>query len=400
MATTTHREGPPSPGAGLLRLTRSSRKALRLAGLAGLLVILVLTFDKTVFLFRLTGAALRSGTGGRGYFTAMAKCAYRRPGLLPLLEDEAGAPDFLAAWLAEHVRRGDSDFERIGYGPFLERVSARFPENVLLESLGIYGDGEDGRDWQAFDPLFFRLVSDPGFNSLSYPALTRAFRDGRLPPESLPPLLSYLAWMKNPALAKELREWGTGDPAMNNALSGLPAGVLPPRPTASLGPGPRGGAEGARSALARALAIDPAPLRLGENLIAGPDLSDLGSFERSWEFLDMSGRDPFAKGSFAGGLDSPAGPALRVMGFFTRAQPGRVPCRAGFGQKRASRSAPRSTSSRSGTGPSRAPSAPPSGSRQANGFPNGRSRRLEAPGAASFFSSGTRSSRSPRSSRS
>ena len=118
MATTTRREAPPSPGAGRLRLTPGLKRAARFAGILVLLLILILTFDKTAFFFRLTGAALRSGQRGPGYFAAAAECAYQRPGLLPLLETEAANPDFLAAWIAEHLRRGDSDLGKSGYGSF------------------------------------------------------------------------------------------------------------------------------------------------------------------------------------------------------------------------------------------------------------------------------------------
>ncbi len=86
MATRAGRGGQRRPGAGILRLSI-------------VLVILILTFDKTVFLFRLAGAAFRSGTGGRGYLTAMADCSSRRPVLLPLLTAESGDPEFLAAWM-------------------------------------------------------------------------------------------------------------------------------------------------------------------------------------------------------------------------------------------------------------------------------------------------------------
>ncbi len=66
-------------------------------------------------------------------------------------------------------------------------MAAKFPDNIILESLGISGDAVAGRRWQDFDALFFRLVGDPEFNRLTYPALTRSFRDGRLPPESPSP---------------------------------------------------------------------------------------------------------------------------------------------------------------------------------------------------------------------
>lgn len=322
MATTTRREAPPSPGAGRLRLTPGLNRAARFAGIFVLFLILILTFDKTAFFFRLTGAALLSGQGGPAYFAAVAKCAYQRPGLLPLLENEAADPDFLAAWLAEHLRRGDSDLGKSGYGAFSERMAAKFPDNIILDSLGISGDAVAGRRWQDFDALFFRLVRDPEFNRLTYPALTRSFRDGRLPWVALPRLLSYLAWIGNSDLVAQLQEWGNGE-------------ALPPRPAAPPLPGPPAEPDEICAALARLLEIDPGRLGLGENLIAGPGLSGRASFERSWEFLDMSGKLPFARGSFAGGVDPLAGPALRVMGFFTEETSGRIPCRAGFGRRQA-----------------------------------------------------------------
>ncbi len=101
MAIRTGREGPPSPGSGFSRLTGRKRTAL-LAGIPILLVLLGLTFDKTLFLFRLAGAALFSGKDGRGRLGVLADCAYRRPGLLPLLLDESADPEFLAGWLAAH----------------------------------------------------------------------------------------------------------------------------------------------------------------------------------------------------------------------------------------------------------------------------------------------------------
>ncbi len=322
MATATRREEPPSPGAGRLRLTPGLNRAARLAGIFVLLLILILTFDKTAFFFRLAGAALRSGQNGPAYLAALAKCAYQRPGLLPLLENEAADTEFLAAWISEHLRRGDSDLGKSGYGAFPEWTAAKFPDNVILDSLGISGDAVAGRRWQDFDALFFRLVRDPEFNSLTYPALTRSFGDGRLPSDALPRLLSYLAWKANPGLADRLREWGGGE-------------ALPLGPAAPPEPGPPAELDEVRGALARHLEIDPAGLELGENLIITPGPYGGAPFERSWDFLDMSGSEPFARGSFTGGVDPLAGSVLRIMGFFTEVTPGRIPCRAGFLRKQA-----------------------------------------------------------------
>ena len=128
--------------------------------------------------------------------------------------------------------------------------------------------------------------------------------------------------MKNPGLATQLREWETGE-------------AFPPRPAAPPEPAAPAEPDEVRAALARRLGIDPAEFELGENLIIGPGVSGRAPFEKLWDFLDMSGREPFAAGSFAGGLDPLAGPALRIMGFFTEETPGRNPCRAGFLQKQA-----------------------------------------------------------------
>ncbi|OGD18267.1 MAG: hypothetical protein A2W03_14090 [Candidatus Aminicenantes bacterium RBG_16_63_16] len=334
MAIRAGREGPPSPGSDFSRLTGRKRTVL-LAGLPILLVLLGLTFDKTLFLFRLAGAALRSGKNDRSYLKAMADCAYRRPGLLPLLTDEAADPEFLSGWLAAHLRRGDLQIKKKDTAAFLGRVTARFPDNVILEELGLYGGENLTGDWQSFDALFFGMVADPEFNDLSFRALTASVRDGRLPPECLSPLLSYLAWRKNPGLERKLRDWKT-----SQGIGGEPPAEYPEIPPSALRSalpeaGSQAGGGALRSALARLLKIDPAKAKVGENVIAAAGLADRDSLEKSWEFLDLSSREPFSRGSFAGGPDPQAGGALRVMGFFVRTEPGKVPCRAGFIRKQA-----------------------------------------------------------------
>jgi hypothetical protein len=302
------------------------KRAARFAGILVLLLILILTFDKTAFFFRLTGAALRSGQGGPGYFAAVAGCAYERPALLPLLGRQAAEPDFLAAWLAEHLRRGNADIKGSGPEALFEDAAAKFPDNIILDSLGAYKNGREGRVWQDLDALFFRLAGDPAFNSVSRPALVGASREGRLPAKVFGLVLSYLNWAGNPVLAENLKEEiGQGLGARAKAV----AEHLPPPET-----------DDARQGLARRLNLDPAQLAFGEDLIAGQGLADRSSFGRSWEFLDMSGRDPFAAGSFAGGFDPKAGSTFRIMGFYAGATTGRIPCRAGFGLRQALRLGP------------------------------------------------------------
>jgi len=327
LAIRADRGGQRRPGAGFLRLAGRKKKAALLAGVPILLILLILTFDKSVFLFRLAGAALRSGKGGRDYLTAMADCAYRRPRLLPLLADESGNPEFLATWIASHLRRGEGQIRNKDTAPFLERVTARFPENILLDSLGFYEKRTGSRDWGNFDPLFFRLAGDPDVNAVSYRALTGAFQDGRLQADALPPLLSYLAWMNNPALAGDLRDWAAGAGLPGEVLAGS-AGAL-----SSLAPAARINPEAVRKALSEVLHVEAAELELGKDMMDAAKSFEPGAYDEPWEFVDMSRREPFATGSFAGGADAGAGPALRVMGFFVKNEPGRIPCRAGFSRK-------------------------------------------------------------------
>jgi hypothetical protein len=335
LAITTGREEPPNPGTGLLGLSSKGKRTVLLAGLPIALVLLILTFDKTVFFFRLTGAALRSGEGGPRYLKTVAECAYRRPSLLPLLDYEAASPDFLAAWLAAHLRSGDLQIRKKDTAALLERLTARFPDNVIMGELGLYGGENAARDWQCFDPLFFRLAADQEFNDLTFRALTASVSDGRLPPDSLTPLLSYLAWVKNHGLERKLRDWGAGQGVAGKTPPESLEEPAPALATASTGAGSQAGTEDLRSALGRHLKVDRAEVRLGENLLEarGPAAGD--ALEKAWEFLDMSSRVPFAKGSFAGGADPQADGALRVMGFFVKDEPGKVPCRAGFGRKQA-----------------------------------------------------------------
>ena len=132
--------------------------------------------------------------------------------------------------------------------------------------------------------------------------------------------MSYLEWRGNTALAAGLTE---------SVGASRPGALRVPDPV----PPPQTG--DARDGLAKVLEIDPERLALGDNLMPSEILADEARFARAWEFLDMSGREPFAEGSFAGGADPGAGEAFRIMGFHAEATPGRVPCRAGFGWKQA-----------------------------------------------------------------
>lgn len=328
MAIRANREGPPSRRSFFPRFA-GKRKAVRLAAVPVLLILVILTFDKTLFLFRLAGAALLTGQNSGSRFVALADCAYRRSSLLPRLTAESENPEFVAAWIAAHLQHNDGRIREPETASFLERVTTRFPENVVLDSLGFYGHRTGPRDWGNFDPLFFRLARDPEFNALSLGVLTRCFQDGRLPPDALAPLLGYLDWMKNSALADGLRQWAAGA-----GLSGEVRLSAAPVPT-SEAPGGRPDPEAVRKALSRALGVDAVELALGDELLNVGRGIGMGDDGNPWEFIDMSRREPFASGSFTGGADAAAGSALRVMGFFARPEPGRVACRAGFGRRAA-----------------------------------------------------------------
>jgi hypothetical protein len=321
----------------LAELSIDMKKTKAFVLLFFILAVAWLSFDKVSFLSELIQASLMPKTRQEEQIRVLAKAFFENRRLEGVIKERFSGDERLYVFLGmEMIKNGKSAGPQEEPGTLLSSLPERFPENIFLDSLNLYGSQGGAKDWGNFDSLFFRILSSPEFNSTSREILIRSVGDQRISQAAFCQLILFLSWRKNFPLAEDLLNWGFrenkldrksydllhGDWLLRKNKEGLTAGNSFPVEETVI-----------ENTVSRLLQNDKIKINWAANQISDGSFGDPDSLKKYWAFSDMADRPPFAKGSFYGDFDAVSENSLRVMGFFVMPAADKVASRAGFWYK-------------------------------------------------------------------
>ncbi len=303
----------------------------------GLVLVIVglVSYEKIFFALRLAAASAAPVSSQNRLDQLFAEYIFKNKaleGMTDLPERES----FLVPYAEQLIKRSlPGRGPGAGRFPFLPALARKFPDNFLLDAVGLYDQAPGNRDWENLDALSFRVLSDPGFNSISYAAAVKHAPECQFSEGFFENLLYFLNWQRNFDLSDRLLVWAfqqrvidlSSAETLSRDLAIRKGGSDQDRETS------RRGVDQMQAILGGHMADQDVEIILGENLIQDDGYKEKASWDELWNFSDMSDYGPFAKGSFFGAVDGPVDRSLRAMCFFIKSIPGKEDSRAGFWYK-------------------------------------------------------------------
>jgi hypothetical protein len=300
-----------------------------------ILIILLVSFKSMIFFTDLVKSSLIYKENSEDFFEVLARNYFRNKRLKSLIKKYSQNDLFLLFVGKEIMKRSENNILSVEYHDLQSKIVDRFPENVYLNYFEYYKRQDSSKDWENFDLFFLKNLEDPSLNSLSYKILVDAVRCEKISKHSLFDIICFLNWKGNFSLVEDLLIWETQEKRMDEVQYSFLYNEMALRKK--------------KKAVNRKSEIDTEELinkvseltnrptdkiEMSDNLVLDGEFRDKDSFNKHWQFVDKSDREPFSKGSFYGGMDLFENPNMRLMGFFVKNAHGKAPSNAGFWHKK------------------------------------------------------------------
>jgi hypothetical protein len=312
------------------------RQKVKYAAAAVVIMAILVSFPKIVFLAKLTRFCLSSDDPSKKNLELLAKIYLQNDRMFRIIELEYIQDDRFIISLCRTLLGSKYQQENNISEQLIAVASRKYPENIFLDGLQFYGPRTDDRHWNNFDPLFFECLEDKALNPTTFSGITAALDKGYIDKKILPRLIMFLNWKKNYSLSLDLTQWAENRDCLNQNIICFLAEDRDAR-------------SAFKSAANEVYAFDEIIVERLATLFSTPKYQisidnrsvpsttaiESQNHWAAWNFLDFSDKAPFSKGSYYGEIDRFMKGSARIIGFFDLQTKGHSPSRAGIAYQNA-----------------------------------------------------------------